>query len=333
VNWYECPHCRTRYQSDDCPSCDFCDRCESRLNFDGECENCERDVFEIVDDYRDDSVHINSYSYKPNPVFRGNGPVYLGMELEVAVRDYLINDAARAVSDRWGDLSYLKEDGSVDGFEIVNHPTDLRYYMQNVDWSLLPELYRIGANAHDSCGLHVHVSRSGFSSSLHTYRWLKFVYRNRLPWQSLSRRDTHWAKFEPAMRKAANKWSKGERGVASYPTGRMIRRQIWNDNGGRYEYQTIPEVEEVYPDRYSAVNVQNSATLEVRTFGSSLDPTEVKAALGLVDASVEYTRKLPAHDIVANGGWSWSSFAKWTKDHNTGLWSPLIDEMDKRCAS
>lgn len=41
----------------------------------------------------------------------------------------------------------------------------------------------------------------------------------------------------------------------------------------------------------------------------------MKAALGFAHASVEYTRALRAHDVVAGQGWDWATFTAWVAQH------------------
>lgn len=149
----------------------------------------------------------------------------------------------------------------------------------------------------ENVGLHVHVSRAAFSSECHLYRWMKFVHRNAEQVMALARRrHSRWAPFESHHRAAAKYYIKGpERGYAGYtPDGRSY----------------------VDWDRYQAINPVNRDTLEVRVFASSLDPSEVQAALAFVAASVEYTRDLDANKIIKSRGWAWSSFVEWLRSHD-----------------
>lgn len=255
------------------------------------------------DDY--DSAYkgrlVQNYSYKPPPVFHGEGPVFLGSELEVHVPPNLNNTCAELALDHFGQLAYLKEDGSIgSGFEIVTHPLSYQFAMKNYPWNLLPELSESGAQATNGCGLHVHVNRDGFSSPAHAYRWMKFWYRNSDPIQKIARRrNSTWARFDSDERKQTLKNVKGGRGR----------------------------------ERYVAVNCTNRTTYEIRVFASSLNPQEVKAALGLVDATVAYTRGLTSKGIISNNGWDWASFDNWLRKTEDGLYEPLIKETDKLCVS
>lgn len=249
----------------------------------GNCYDCETS--------RNSGSQIHYYSYKPTPKFRGKGPLYLGMELEVAIDRYTLDEAARHANARLGDIAYLKSDSSIgSGFEIVSHPMSYDFAMSDFPWELLSELPNFGAYESSECGLHVHASRRGFSDERHMYRWIKFFYRNSANISRLARRESgQWASFSDSERKRA------------------------------YEYAKFGQTGE----RYSAINTQNRTTLEVRVFASSLDKLNVQGALGLVAGSIEYTRKLTTEDILKRKGWEWPNFAEWLSED----YSPLKQQM------
>lgn len=257
-------------------TCDTCSRSRDPRYVDDEPERVYND-----DDDDDAGDPINGYSYKPTPVFHGDGPLFLGAEIEVSTPWRGANALARTAVDTLDGMGYLKEDGSIgDGFEIVTHPMSYAFAMDRFPWDLLPELAYMGAEATDDTGIHVHVSRAGFAGPCHMYRWMKLIYRNRRDVVRIARRTSpQWAPFREEDR----------RDIRDYAKKTQTR----------------------YATRYSAINVTNEDTLELRIFASSLDPVEVKASLGFVAASVEYTRQLSAHDITRNGGWTWPAFADW----------------------
>ncbi len=233
---------------------------------------------------------INSYMYKPSPVFHGEGRVFLGLELEIET--YSTSACADVATARLGALGYLKEDGSLScGFEIVTHPMTHQYAADSFPWEMLKELSDCGADAGDSAGVHVHVNRSAFDGPAHVFRWMKLVYRNQGPVQGLARRrSSQWARFSDTARRGVKGYAKGER----------------------------------YADRYEAVNVTNANTFEVRVFASTLDTQELRAALDFVAASVEYTRQLTV-PVIAQGGWNWAAFMEWC-DAQGGVYDALIEE-------
>lgn len=301
--YYTCNSCDNMVGNNDvCPNCpentnlyetDDDDDLSVSSERCGYCYNCTRSR-------RCDNVTIvHSYSYKPTPHFFGKGPVYMGFELEVAYGQYA--EDSRTSPDEYavselGKLGYLKEDSSISGggFEIVTHPMSYSFAMSKFPWDMLSELSDMGMYAASSCGLHVHVSKTAFADKKHIYRWMKFFYRNETNITAIARRNSdEWAKFSPIAREDIKNYAKGKRGS----------------------------------DRYNAINTTNRTTFEIRIFASSLREAEIKAALGLVDASVEYTRNLTTSDILRNKGWEWQSFQTWLTDE----YAPLRSEADKLC--
>jgi hypothetical protein len=221
--------------------------------------------------------HVFGSDYKPEPEFLGTGPLFLGLELEINTPDYDVH-VLKLCEDRCGNTAYFKEDSSIRvGFELVTHTMSFAWARQIFPWSLLDELAALGCNSTDA-GLHVHVSRAAFTRHSHVFRWMKFIYRNAREIQQLAcRHDSSWARFSSAERADVKEICKGGRG--------------W--------------------PRYSAINVQNMETFELRMFASSLDPQQVQAALAFADASIRYTEQLTLDAIIRDDGWSWDAFLRW----------------------
>jgi len=285
-----CPSCqRADYWC--CPDCGGWNRdgwvCAN--NCDDEDEDDEDD--ERGDDEPDGDL-INSYSYKPVPVFHGTGPLFLGLELEIAT-PYDRWESAHLAARRLGTLGYLKADESIGGgFEVVTHPMTYPWALTHFPWELLPALGDVGCRATERTGLHVHLSRDGFTSPAHVYRWMKFVYRNQPAVTALARRvSCEWAEFADDDRHRVKDYAKGSLGYY----------------------------------RYRAINTQNAHTFELRIFASSLQPVQVQAALGFAAASVAYTRALTVAAITRRDGWAWPAFTGWLTGRP--LYEPLLDQV------
>ncbi|HEY1971641.1 MAG TPA: protein phosphatase 2C domain-containing protein [Pseudonocardia sp.] len=225
------------------------------------------------------SSRLHPDDYRPSTlVFRGDGPVFLGLELEVYVSTLTAMRAAEVATGALGGLGYLVSDGSITPvFEIVTHPMSYRWAMDNFPFGLLTALAALGARTDRRAGLHVHVSRAGFASHRHIEHWMRLVYDNEVAVTALARRrSAQYAKFTAEAR--AN--------LAYYALG------------GRDA------------DREQAINVQNRDTFELRIFAGTLDGQQLRAALGFVAASVEYTRSLSEAD-VRSGALDWARFAAW----------------------
>ncbi|MGF6886708.1 hypothetical protein ABIA39_004518 [Nocardia sp. GAS34] len=238
-----------------------------------------------------------NYSYKPDPRFFGAGPLFLGMELEIVVPQECYQDCVEVVGDRVGSLVYLKRDSSIHpvGFELVSHPMDYRFAMQEFPWPLLGELAEMGCVSDEGVGLHVHASRAGFTSPAHIYRWAKLVYRNESDAVALARRRSPYAEFWPDARARIKDSAKGD----------LCR---------------------FGPNRHHAINPHPRHTLELRVFAGSLQIQQVQAALAFTAASIEYTRGLTAADVVHRDGWAWSRFTDWVRER--AEYAPLTAELE-----
>ena len=274
-------HDDNAYRCDDCG-----DECWS-----GDDHYCESDD----DDYEDSPIH--SYSYRPSLNFFGEGKYHLGFELEVEVRNTSRHEGAELAQDVFGGRVYLKEDGSLNnGFEIVTHPHTLSEYQKEFNWAGLDKIKRSGIRSWNTstCGLHVHVSRTAFDPvripnmsieqrilkrQAHELRFMKLIYDNeRQVGRIAGRGANHYAGF--------------------HDKGKLVRKvkSGYQENG-----------------RYSAINTENDATLEVRVFKGSLRPERVLSALEFVTASVEYTRNLPVNG--KNNALSWLRFTGYVAEH------------------
>ena len=257
-----------------------------------DCDDCRDD-----DDLVDFGGLVHDYGYKPRPIFHGAGPLYLGPEIEIETPVYGERRCAQLARAHLGRLGYLKTDSSIGtGFEIVTHPMSYAWAMANFPWRMLTRLRQAGCAATANTGIHVHVSRAGFTSPCHAYRWMKFIYRNQPQVTTVARRSsTQWAAFTDDDRKAVKHYAKGACGA-----------------------------------RYRAINTNNADTFELRIFASSLDPREVQAALAFAAASVEYTRDLTVDTIANRGGWAWPAFVTWLAERPA--YRPLSEQLEAlRC--
>jgi hypothetical protein len=297
-----CDAARTVRGSSICLSCQRhsywqCEQCDG-WNRDGDdCGNgCCTDACECGDCRPDEGFGglVHYAGYRPEPVFHGTGPLFLGPEIEIETPYYRGTECAELAASHLGELGYLKEDGSIDdGFEIVTHPMSYEWAITHFPWQMLTQLDSTGCAATPNTGIHVHVSRAGFAGPCHTYRWMKFIYRNEPQVTALARRSSPgYAAFTDDDRRAVKRYAKGGSG-----------------------------------DRYRAINTQNTDTFELRIFASSLNPREVQAALGFAAASVEYTRDLTVRQITG-GGWTWAAFVGWLGERPA--YAPLLQELEAR---
>lgn len=264
------------------------------------CENCDEYNTEGCQACDEGGRNIHDYQYRPDPIFRSldgeSTKLYFGIEIETEVsrNGYDITACSEYASqlEYENELAYLKHDGSLNnGFEIVTHPLSHAYYMNQAQplWDTIETLrsapYSMKSWDTSTCGLHIHISRAGFSGGAHQHRFLQLVYSNPEFYSTLAGREaSHWAKFDDVVRVQREM---DEHGYWNYKQWRSYKRKLarHNDNTS---------------DRYSAVNTLNRHTLEMRIFRGSINSKTVKAAIDLAHASVEYTRELRVPDVWAD---------------------------------
>ena len=279
----------------------YCSRCISSNVY--ECDDCGSERWDSdnheCEDNNDSRNLIHSWGYKPNPIFFGTGTYHMGFELEVENRRSSSRyDGARLAQDTLDNHAYMKADASLeDGFEIVTHPHTLAYYQQDFEWEVLSKLRREGFRSWDTttCGLHVHVSRTAFGGTIsydtsasdilrmqaHQLRFMKLIYDNERQVSRIAgRSSSSYASFSDK--------------------GRLVRKVKQNESERGH---------------FSAVNVENYATLEIRVFKGSLRKERILSALEFVSASVEYTRNLKV--TGTNTALSWLRFTAYVSQEAT----------------
>jgi hypothetical protein len=275
--------------------CDYCDMYERDL-----CDsNFDPDDVDIWSSRNYEG--IMNYSFKPSrpDFFMGSADVddsrlFYGMELEVESMDNSMTDGMNIIKDSLAELVYFKADGSLDrGYELVTYPFTFNYYSEAIDFKFLSGLQELGYRSWSAgtCGLHLHVSRTGFGSSGHIWKFAQLILSNQFAWSKLAgRNSSRWASFDPETN-SVMKVLKGEK----------------------------------FPERYCAVNLSNADTIEVRIFRGSLNERRVRSAIESVDCAIQYTRNLSVHEIN-NGALKFGRFADWVNENRTDCAS-FIDLM------
>ena len=223
------------------------------------CEHC----------YRSHSGSLHDYSYKPEPIFYGDGNRFFGVELEIdsGGRD---KDNAQTILDvvnADSEYIYIKTDGSLnDGMEIVTHPMSLEFHKDKMPWAAVSEkALCLGYLSHktSTCGLHIHINKTTFGKAREEQddcisRVLYFVEHH---WEEL-------LKFSRRTESQMNRWA------------------------ARYGYKDSPK--EVMENakkrcigRYACVNLTNYDTIEFRMFRGTLKVNTILATLELVNIICE----------------------------------------------
>jgi len=288
------------------------------------CNYCNGHGFDAyMDEEYDSETGIYSYDYKPEPMFLGTGDYFLGFELEISASNFDTSPISRWCQNIGvPGMLYCKEDGSVDGFEIVSHPMTPEFF-DSLDWpgffAMLEQHYPMGhRNEPEGHGLHVHVSRTAFPHKSTLARWSYLLNTQRDHVNRVARRAySNWARFTdypvrlllPYERDRRNRWY--EDGPA-LPCGCCYERVLVEETlGSRLtrQFQTVG-----YPERYQAVNLTNHSTVEVRVFRSTRVPDEFVSSVHFVAATVDFVRTMqPWH--ATREATSWDRFAEYIAAH------------------
>jgi hypothetical protein len=304
-NYCACPCCDDITHKDNCSWFNdtlYCQNCIDSSVY--ECDECGEQYWDGTGhdcSEDEDNGSIHSYSYRPSPYFFGEGQYHLGFELEVEARNNSRYEGAEIAQDALGSHAYMKDDGSLsDGFEIVTHPHTLSDYQTAFNWEFMPRLKREGFRSWntDTCGLHVHVSRTAFGEG--NINWNTPTNQRD---QLILRRQAHELRFMKLIYDNQRQVERiAGRSGNSYATfqdkGKLVSKlKHGNQSSGRY----------------SAINTENDATLEVRVFKGSLRKERVLSALEFVAASVEYTRDLKV--TSKNQALSWLCFTAYVAEN------------------
>ena len=304
---------------DDCTSRNawYCEDCD-QYNRDGnECDDCGGDGNTVAGRSCSCRRTIHEYSCKPPLVFHGDSKrgVYMGFELETQIRGGNIDGAAQFTSTELAmdNVGIIKHDASIgrdgyDGFEIVTQPHTHLQYRENSNtlWNIINTLrLDYGARSWDTktCGIHIHVSRAGFSSGAHMHRFISFVYSNAEYMMKFGGRKSDYARFNDVYT-----FNQYDQPVKSF------KHKVGDPRRNNTE-------------RYSAVNTQNRDTLELRFFRGTMNTSTILSALDLAQAMVEYTRDLRL-DEVKLGALDWTWFVDYVRDNN-GLYPDLYSRLYK----
>jgi len=233
---------------------------------------------------------VHNYSW--NPMFRFHdiawkgmsvknvnpemGKLYMGFEIEVE-RAY--NHLEEWYGDAREDYDspefvYCKSDGSLgtDGVEFVTMPATLEAFEQLFPWQAFVNLQENGARAwaYENCGMHIHVSRTAFRPS-HLYKFVRFQLENSGMCIDFAQRHVHWGS-----------WNNETMVDAKKRTSHYTKRPA---SGARY----------------SAINLSNWNTVELRYFRSNILPNGIRRNAQWVQAIYDYTKQLSSNRVMSQG--------------------------------
>jgi hypothetical protein len=229
-----------------------------------------------------------SYSAKPCPIFFGDGTGYYGLEVEID-DGHDKQEAAKAIREAGGDHIYLKEDGSLscDGIEMVTHPATLNYHINHFPWAEICEAalsYGYRSHNTDTCGLHIHASRSLFGDTD-------------------IEQDLTIAKIILLI----DRWYDTK--IVNFARRNLSRMRRWADKPnadikpGDDESAAVYKSKKTANDRYKAVNLRNHHTVEFRFFRGTLKQDTIIASIQWVETIIKYCRNTQLKDLF-NTTWN-----------------------------
>lgn len=216
---------------------------------------------------------IFSHSFKPAPRWRAavnekEPRHYIGLEIEIE----------RPSNDHLGvsDIGYYKRDGSIgdhgeNAAEFVSHPFTMAYYREqgrDILAKMLSAHAKAGGRSYqtDTCGTHIHISRSILSGDVHLNKLLEFGHRNPELFLLLSRRR---------KKNLLERWANSK-----MPLSRAF---VVKNKGG--------------VQKYHAINTLPRNTIEFRIFRGTLDIEGIDLYLQTVFSMIEYTRNAGFGDL------------------------------------
>ena len=286
-----CDACGERVYSEDAVEDSNYTLCESCFDEDYvRCADCDRILRRDRAYWDDDDAYcsscwddhcsvIHEYSYTPDLVFHGKGLRHFGVELEIdgGGTDRYNAEKLLNIANAEAENLYIKTDGSLDdGLELVTHPMTLEYHLNEMPWAAVlckaQELDYL-SHAAGTCGLHVHISRLAFGCTYEQQedaiaRLLYFVEKF---WAELLR-------FSRRTQGQMNRWA-ARYGMKLTPTDQMSHAK--NSCAGRY----------------TAVNLTNSDTVEIRMFRGTLKLNTLKATLQMVNHLCEVAVSLSDSEV------------------------------------
>ncbi|MHA2063937.1 MAG: hypothetical protein ACXABY_06085 [Candidatus Thorarchaeota archaeon] len=292
-----------------CPTCNQnavgqCDRCgDDVLKWQRRKIRWQGDVIMVCRTCYEARRVIKAYDYAVRPKFRyaESEPtlasmLYYGVEIEMEYNTTRMDappleERGQAIMDWWpNDFCYIKHDGTLEyGYEAVTHPFSWGWFMENRNkWiDFLSWLREIGFKAHYysdakgkyTCGLHVHMSKDGFSR-MHLYKFVHFMYKKSTrPFINAiaERTGSQYADFQVADSKYAVQVGKDKKNASGK------RHSAINLMGGHaHEHGRAPE---------------ECQTCEIRIFQGFLEPVKFLKNMEFLHSLYEFTAQHSPRDM------------------------------------
>lgn len=310
--FFECEGCNEVFPTNDAfigaNDLPYCDNCyyEEFIS----CSNCGETM------YRDDAYYsdnedayfcsgcyeersgycdyINRYNYRPSdaPFYKleteKKEKEFFGIEIEMENKENIdveeLNEILGNIVNESPSMVYFKEDGSLNnGFEMVSYPATFSYLKskkESIDrW--LKQFSNNGFRSYNTktCGLHIHVSKDSITH-LQLYKLLKLFYENPSFIMKVSKRSE--GNF--------NQWASLRENSED---GNMVMKAKT-----KHGY-----------DRYVAINLSNTHTIEFRIFRGTLKTDSVFKNLEFIKSCLDFCKDNSIKEI------SKDNYFRYVKNH------------------
>lgn len=270
------------------------------------CEDCYEDA-EVNDD-RDHSC-IRNHGSKLAPTFHyvegGNVKetkedsrqrLYMGTEVEMDKGGTNDANAKKIMEQTKERRAYIETDGSLNhGLEFITFPGTLEYYRNHFEWkNICKTAVRLGYLAHNTqtCGLHIHINKmylgQNYEQTEDTIaKIILFVENN---WEDI-------IKFSRRTKGRLEQWAKSyKQNNTSGIDSSVYSKKIQEIKDGKAKAM-IYQMSSKDGDRYHAINVTNSRTVEFRFFRGTLNSNTIIASLEFVQLLTDICKHTSSYSV------------------------------------
>lgn len=244
------------------------------------CNDCIDKHRTLIDDYH--TMKGSGYIHFYGEENRSQVP-YMGFELEVDTNSYIDRDeVVRKLKDEFGEFFCYENDGSLSrGWENISQPASLNYHLSMMDrylW-MFETLSECGLKSHDTntCGFHIHIDREYFGKSEDT-AIAKLLYI--------------FEKFRPELMTFSRR---SEEQAASW-----AQKRKYDGNDKFWIKKAVKDSKNYYDhsERYYAVNLTNSQTVEIRLWKGTLNSETFEATLRFTARLAEICKSVSATKLA-----------------------------------
>lgn len=252
-------------------------------------------------------------------------PYLVGVELEVETNNLDCYNWIAGVTSNW---FYLETDGSLrnKGVEIITIPLTKKVACNPRTWEKLAEtLSEKGATSHNNgrCGLHVHISRTGFGKNDdeidETIGKLFHLYNNELGADGYG---TNYVRkvMRRGFESYCSEFLKGDKKLG-FQFAQTAGIGSISPDGRKKLFKGLSKPQ---PERYEAINRQNSNTIEFRQGKGTLKVSSIVTTIQFCCEVVDFCRTTTAQKCTRD------NFFRRIKNlsKNNPLRQTLIDSED-----